>query len=66
MFVVRYIPRNCQYYIFHVNEILQDTRENMEKHRDSKEYVKWNLENTATLLSEQFPCSHVFVIRPVR
>ncbi|XP_011135069.1 UPF0565 protein C2orf69 homolog isoform X2 [Harpegnathos saltator] len=38
----------------------------MEKHSDSKEYVKWCLENTATMLSDQFPNSHIFVIRPVR
>ncbi|XP_014481358.1 PREDICTED: UPF0565 protein C2orf69 homolog isoform X1 [Dinoponera quadriceps] len=45
---------------------VQDTRENMERHPDSKEYMKWSLENTATILSEQFPSSHIFVIRPVR
>ncbi|RLU26935.1 hypothetical protein DMN91_000734 [Ooceraea biroi] len=45
---------------------VQDTQENMEKHSDSKEYIKWSLENTATILSEQFPRHHVFVVRPAR
>ncbi|KAM0729601.1 Mitochondrial protein C2orf69 [Formica fusca] len=45
---------------------VQDIRENMEKHSDSKKYMKWNLENTATILSEQFPRSHVFIVRPSR
>ncbi|XP_011643091.1 UPF0565 protein C2orf69 homolog isoform X2 [Pogonomyrmex barbatus] len=45
---------------------VQDISENMEKHADSKKYMKWNLENTATMLSEQFPKSHIFVIRPSR
>jgi len=38
----------------------------MERHPDSRKYVKWNLENTATILSEQFPRSHVFIVRPAR
>jgi len=38
----------------------------MEKHSDSKKYVKWSLENTAIILSEQFPRSHIFVVRPSR
>ncbi|XP_012230823.1 mitochondrial protein C2orf69 homolog [Linepithema humile] len=45
---------------------VQDTQENMEKHPDSKEYIKWSLENTATILSKQFPKSHIFVVRPAR
>ncbi|XP_011870114.1 PREDICTED: UPF0565 protein C2orf69 homolog isoform X2 [Vollenhovia emeryi] len=43
-----------------------DIQENMEKHSDSKKYVKWSLENTATILSKQFPGSHIFVVRPSR
>ncbi|XP_012064239.1 PREDICTED: UPF0565 protein C2orf69 homolog [Atta cephalotes] len=45
---------------------VQDIQKNMEKHSDSKKYAKWSLENTATVLSKQFPGSHVFVIRPSR
>ncbi|TGZ51704.1 mitochondrial protein C2orf69 homolog [Temnothorax longispinosus] len=45
---------------------VQDIQENMEKHSDGKKYVKWSLENTATILSEQFPRSHIFVVRPSR
>ncbi|KAK7789408.1 hypothetical protein R5R35_010268 [Gryllus longicercus] len=45
---------------------VQDFPENMETHRDNKNYVKWNLENTATLLHTYFPESHIVVVRPSR
>ncbi|XP_063227881.1 mitochondrial protein C2orf69 homolog isoform X2 [Bacillus rossius redtenbacheri] len=45
---------------------IQDFPENMEKHRDHKNYVKWNLESTALLLHSRFPDSHIVVIRPSR
>lgn len=45
---------------------VQDIQENMERHSDSKKYAKWSLENTASILSEQFPRSHIFVVRPAR
>ncbi|KAL0099362.1 hypothetical protein PUN28_020138 [Cardiocondyla obscurior] len=38
----------------------------MEKHSDSKKYIKWSLEKTAVILSERFPGSHIFVVRPSR
>lgn len=38
----------------------------MEKHEDSKNYLDWCLENTARLLGENFPQSHVLVVRPSR
>ncbi|XP_020287884.1 UPF0565 protein C2orf69 homolog isoform X2 [Pseudomyrmex gracilis] len=45
---------------------VQDIQINMEKHPDSKEYVKWSLDNTAIMLSKQFPKCHIFVVRPSR
>lgn len=45
---------------------VQDVPENMEGNRDTKIYVKFNLENTATLLREAFPKAHIIVILPSR
>lgn len=45
---------------------VQDYAENMEKQRDGKKYVQWNLENTALLLHKKFPTSHIVVIKPSR
>ncbi|XP_066992811.1 mitochondrial protein C2orf69 homolog isoform X2 [Anabrus simplex] len=45
---------------------VQDFPENMETHRDNKNYLKWNLENTALLLHSYFPDSHIVVVRPSR
>ncbi|XP_050083761.1 mitochondrial protein C2orf69 homolog [Anopheles aquasalis] len=45
---------------------VQDIPEKMESNRDNKNYIKWNLENTATLLRESFPQSHIIVVRPLR
>lgn len=45
---------------------VQDFPENMENHRDNKNYIKWNLESTAVLLHSYFPDSHIVVVRPSR
>uniref|UniRef100_A0A182QR78 Uncharacterized protein n=1 Tax=Anopheles farauti TaxID=69004 RepID=A0A182QR78_9DIPT len=45
---------------------VQDIPEKMESNRDNKNYIKWNLENTALLLRESFPHSHIVVVRPMR
>lgn len=45
---------------------VQDIPEMMEENRDTKGYVKFNLDNTATILREAFPRSHIVVVRPVR
>nr|XP_031844715.1 UPF0565 protein C2orf69 homolog [Nomia melanderi]XP_031844799.1 UPF0565 protein C2orf69 homolog [Nomia melanderi]XP_031844881.1 UPF0565 protein C2orf69 homolog [Nomia melanderi]XP_031844978.1 UPF0565 protein C2orf69 homolog [Nomia melanderi] len=45
---------------------VQDIEENMKQHPDSKKYVEWSLENTAHILSTNFPTKHVLVIRPSR
>lgn len=45
---------------------LQDIPENMEDNRDTKGYVKYNLDNTAVILRDSFPKSHIVVIRPAR
>lgn len=38
----------------------------METNRDSKSYIKYNLEATALLLRNGFPKSHIAIIRPTR
>lgn len=45
---------------------VQDTPEMMEENRDTKGYIKFNLDNTATILREAFPRSFIIVVRPVR
>lgn len=45
---------------------LQDFTENMQRHRDNKNYSKWNLENTARIIHRGFLDSHVIVVRPSR
>uniref|UniRef100_A0A336MTM9 CSON006651 protein n=1 Tax=Culicoides sonorensis TaxID=179676 RepID=A0A336MTM9_CULSO len=45
---------------------VQDLPESMEGNRDTKSYVKYNLENTAVLLRETFPKSHIIVVQPTR
>lgn len=45
---------------------VQDFTENMESHRDNKNYLKWNLENTAGVLHSYFPDCHVVIVRPAR
>ncbi|XP_021702264.1 UPF0565 protein C2orf69 homolog [Aedes aegypti] len=45
---------------------VQDIPEKMETNRDNKNYIKWNLENTALLLRDSFPRAHIVVVRPMR
>lgn len=45
---------------------VQDFPESMETNRDSRGYMKYNLENSAVLLRDAFPRSHIIIIRPVR
>ncbi|XP_017779089.1 PREDICTED: UPF0565 protein C2orf69 homolog isoform X2 [Nicrophorus vespilloides] len=45
---------------------MQDFTENMQSHRDSKNYLKWNLEDTARILHGNFADCHIIVIRPAR
>ncbi|XP_055685887.1 mitochondrial protein C2orf69 homolog isoform X2 [Lutzomyia longipalpis] len=45
---------------------IQDFPENMQVHRDSKAYIKYNLENTALMLRNNFPKSHIVIIKAVR
>jgi hypothetical protein len=45
---------------------VQDIPEIMEDNRDTKGYVKFNLDNTAIILRETFPRSHIIVVRPAR
>ncbi|XP_049870547.1 mitochondrial protein C2orf69 homolog [Pectinophora gossypiella] len=45
---------------------VQDYPEVMQAHRDNRNYLKWNLESTARLLSHNFPSKHILVVRPSR
>lgn len=45
---------------------VQDFPENMATHRDNKQYIKWNLENTAVILQSHFQREHIVVVRPSR
>lgn len=45
---------------------VQDYPEVMEKHRDNKNYIKWNLENTAKILQTGFPDMHIIVVKASR
>ncbi|XP_055373768.1 mitochondrial protein C2orf69 homolog [Condylostylus longicornis] len=45
---------------------VQDFPESMETNRDSRGYMKYNLESSAVLLRNAFPRSHIIIIRPVR
>ncbi|XP_063635460.1 mitochondrial protein C2orf69 homolog isoform X1 [Cydia splendana] len=45
---------------------VQDYPEIMQAHRDNRNYIKWNLENTARILSQNFPTYHIVVVRPSR
>ncbi|CAG4946225.1 unnamed protein product [Colias eurytheme] len=45
---------------------VQDYEEVMQTHRDNRNYVRWSLENTARMLSENFPTKHIVVVRPAR
>lgn len=45
---------------------VQDIQENMEQHADSKKYIEWSLQNTAQILTTNFPNKHVLIVRPSR
>lgn len=45
---------------------VQDFPENMATHRDNKQYIQWNLENTAVILQSFFQNEHIIVVRPSR
>lgn len=45
---------------------VQDVPEMMEDNRDTKGYVKFNLDNTAMILRECFPRSFIIIVRPAR
>ncbi|CAH0559031.1 unnamed protein product [Brassicogethes aeneus] len=45
---------------------VQDFTENMLSHRDNKNYIPWNLDNTARILQKKFPENHIVVVRPSR
>ncbi|XP_023941004.2 mitochondrial protein C2orf69 [Bicyclus anynana] len=45
---------------------VQDYPEVMQAHRDNRNYIKWNLENTARVLAHDFPAHHVLVVKPTR
>ncbi|XP_076648408.1 mitochondrial protein C2orf69 homolog [Halictus rubicundus] len=56
----------CQDILVYFGGDVQDIEECMERHADSKKYTEWSLENTAQILSTNFPNKHVLVIRPSR
>ncbi|XP_022904802.2 mitochondrial protein C2orf69 homolog [Onthophagus taurus] len=43
---------------------MQDLYENMESHRDAKNYLKYNLEDCTLRLRNKFPDSHLINVRP--
>ncbi|XP_070565019.1 mitochondrial protein C2orf69 homolog [Ptychodera flava] len=45
---------------------VQDYAELMEQDSHTRKWSKWNLEDTAILLSKRFPNSYIWVIRPAR
>ncbi|XP_013137634.1 PREDICTED: UPF0565 protein C2orf69 homolog [Papilio polytes] len=45
---------------------VQDYPEIMQAHRDYRNYLKYNLENTARILGHSFPTKHILVVRPSR
>ncbi|XP_068622889.1 mitochondrial protein C2orf69 homolog isoform X2 [Battus philenor] len=45
---------------------VQDYPEVMQAHRDYRNYLKYNLENTARMLGNDFPTKHVLVVKPSR
>ncbi|XP_044262603.1 UPF0565 protein C2orf69 homolog isoform X2 [Tribolium madens] len=45
---------------------IQDFTENMETHRDNKNYLEWSLDKTSQILQNAFPDSHIILIRPSR
>lgn len=45
---------------------VQDYPELMQAHRDNRNYIKWNLENTVRMLGHNFPTKHILAVRPSR
>ncbi|XP_047026265.1 mitochondrial protein C2orf69 homolog isoform X1 [Helicoverpa zea] len=45
---------------------VQDYPEVMQAHRDNRNYLKWNLENTVRMLGHNFPTKHILAVRPSR
>lgn len=45
---------------------IQDYPEIMEAHHENCKYVKWNLENVAKMLRNNFPTKHILIVRPSR
>ncbi|XP_037713408.1 UPF0565 protein C2orf69 homolog isoform X3 [Drosophila subpulchrella] len=60
-----HVPEDSTAIIYFGGDV-QDFPESMETNRDSRGYMKYNLENSAILLREAFPRAHIIVIRPVR
>ncbi|XP_026727152.1 UPF0565 protein C2orf69 homolog [Trichoplusia ni] len=58
-------PLNQHTLVFFGGDV-QDYPEVMQAHRDNRNYLKWNLENTARMLGHNFPNKHILVIRPSR
>ncbi|KZC13778.1 PREDICTED: UPF0565 protein C2orf69 homolog [Dufourea novaeangliae] len=58
-------PLNQDIFIYFGGDV-QDLHKNMEQHADSKKYTEWSLENTAHILSTNFPNKHLLIIRPSR
>jgi len=45
------------------NLFLKDFKENMLAHKENWQYVEWDIESTASILSRRFPASHVWVVK---
>ena len=45
---------------------VQDLSSNMKLHRDNQKYLRWSLEETASLLSRSYPDNYIMVVRPNR
>nr|XP_026498446.1 UPF0565 protein C2orf69 homolog [Vanessa tameamea] len=58
-------PLEPQTLVFFGGDV-QDYPEVMQAHRDNRNYVKWNLENIARLLANNYPTKHILVVRPAR
>ena len=59
----RTLTNNPRLLIFFGGDV-QDWEEEMLKHKENHKYVKWSLEGTVRILSENWPESHIIVIRP--
>lgn len=67
---VIFVPASCrplapQALLFFGGDV-QDYPEAMEAHRENRNYLEWNLENTAKMLALTFPEKHIVVVRPSR